>query len=237
MALESEIYRYVNRLFAAQARKMRNMVQRGTVSMVDDERKMQENQVALLDTELIDKAERVQQYGFSSHPQNDAECYVLFCGADHAHPLVFCVDDRRYRFKATKQGEVVIYTDEGDSIHLGRENTITVTTKHFVVKAEEDITLQTKVFKLEAETSASTSTDKFTVQAVTSIESEAPQTTIQTDALTMSGTGGGEAAGTLQGSLKASNDVQANDGAVSLRGHVHSGIQPGDSNTATPVGG
>jgi phage baseplate assembly protein V len=222
MASDAELYRYINRLFAAHARKMRNMVQRGIVAMVDDERKMQENQVRLLDTEMIERAERVQQYGFSSHPQNESECFVIFCGADHAHPLIISVDDRRYRFKATKQGEVVIYTDEGDSILMGRDNTVTVTTKHFVVKAEEDVTIETKVYTLKAETSITTQT---------------PATTIKTDTLNMTGKDGGEAAGTLQGSLKASDDLRANGGAVSLRGHIHEGVQSGDSTTAKPVGG
>ncbi|MDR1946632.1 MAG: phage baseplate assembly protein V [Desulfovibrio sp.] len=222
MVTDAELYRYINRLVAGHARRMRNMVQRGTVSMVDDGPKMQTNQVALLDGELIEGAERVQQYGFSSHPQNDAECFVVFCGAEHAHPLIFTVDDRRYRVKGTKQGEVVIYTDEGDSILFGRENTITVTTKHFVVKAEEDIVMETKKFELKAETS---------------IEMRSPLTTIKTDTLTMQGKDGGDAASTLQGSLTASNDLQANDGGVSLRAHVHQDVQTGPSTTGTPVGG
>lgn len=220
--MTDEIMRFIARLFEKHARRMRNIVSRGEVSMVQDGFKMQTNQIRLLDGELIDGAERAQQYGFTSHPQNGAECFVAFAGADRAHPIILSVDDRRYRIKSSKPGEVVIYTDEGDQIALKRDNTIEVATKHFIVKAEEDVTIETKVFTLAAETS---------------ITSESPLTAVKTDALTMSNKDGGETSATMQGSLTASNDIQANNGAVSLRGHVHDGIQRGNDDTNKPVGG
>lgn len=220
--MTDEIMRFIVRLFEKHARKMRNIVSRGEVSMVQDGPKMQTNQIKLLDGELIDGAERAQQYGFTSHPQNGAECFVVFAGADRAHPIILSVDDRRYRVKSSKPGEVVIYTDEGDQIALKRDNTIEVTTKHFIVKAEEDVLIETKAFTLTAEIS---------------ITSESPQTAVKTDNLTMTNKEGGETEATMQGSLTASNDVKANDGAVSLRGHVHDGIQRGDDDTNKPVGG
>jgi len=174
--MNAETKRYIDRLFAHHARKMRNIVARGIVSMVDDERKLQETQIRLLDSELVEKAERVQQYGFSSHPQNEAECFVVFAGAGREHPLVFSVDDRRYRVKATKQGEVVIYTDEGDSIHLKRDNTIVVTTKHLVVDAEEDVVFNTK---------------EMTINADTQLLIDTPLIRLRTDNITQEGRGEG----------------------------------------------
>lgn len=140
--------RFIVRLFEKHARKMRNIVARGEVAMVQDGPKMQTNQIKLLDGELIEGAERAQQYGFTSHPQNGAECFVVFAGADRAHPIILSVDDRRYRIQSSKPGEVVIYTDEGDMIALKRDNTIEVTTKHFIVKAEEDVLIETKDMRL-----------------------------------------------------------------------------------------
>lgn len=220
--MNPELLRYIHRLFEKHARRMRNIVSRGVVSMVGDDAKMQTNQVKILDGELIDGAERAQQYGFTSHPQNGAECFVVFAGADRAHPIILAVDDRRYRVTGNKPGEVVIYTDEGDTIALKRDNTIEVTTKHFIVKAEDDVTIETKVFSLKAETS---------------IALESPLTGIKTDSLTMTNKDGGETEAVMQGSLTVSNDLKANNGAVSLRGHVHDGIQRGSQNTNTPVGG
>ena len=79
--MDRETQRYIERLFEKHARKMRNIVARGEVAMVQDGPKMQTNQIKLLDGELIDGAERAQQYGFTSHPQSGAECFVVFAGA------------------------------------------------------------------------------------------------------------------------------------------------------------
>ena len=142
--MSPELMRFIQRLFERHARKMRNIVARGVVSLVQDGLKMQTNQIRLLDGEIIDSAERAQQYGFTSTPHDGAECFVVFAGADRAHPIILSVDDRRYRIKGSKPGEVVIYTDEGDTISLKRNNTIEVVTKHFVVTAEEDVLVESK---------------------------------------------------------------------------------------------
>lgn len=220
--MQQDIVRYINRLFAAKMRQMRNIVARGAVKMVGDGSKLQTNQISLLDGELIDGAERAQQYGFSSHPQAGAECFVVFVGADRSHPIILSVEDRRYRVQGCAAGEVVIYTDEGDRIHLKRDNTIEVTTKHFVVKAEDDATIKTK---------------KFTVEASEEISMTTAKTGIHTNALDFTNQSGGDVEAKFQGGLTASNDVKANSGAVSLRNHTHKGVQSGSGATDKPVGG
>ena len=56
--------------------------------------------------------------------------------------IVVAVDDRRYRLRSLQQGEVAIYTDEGDKIVLKRGGTIEVTaaTKLRVVSPLVEIT-------------------------------------------------------------------------------------------------
>ena len=147
---------------------------------------------------------------------------VLFVGADRSHPVVLAVDDRRYRVQALKDGEVVIYTDEGDRIHLKRERTIEVTTRHFVLKAEDDVRIETK---------------NFSVQADQSVQVETASTRFATGALAFGGQGGGAVTAQLTGGIVASQDLQSNGGAVSLNRHVHSGVQAGSDTTASPVGG
>ena len=141
--MDKESERYISRLFEQAGRKLRNIVARGVVDLADDSRKMQENQVRLLEGELISNAERAQQYGFSSHPLPGAECFVVFCGAAREHPVILAVDDRRYRVKDSKPGEVVIYTDEGDTITLKRGNVIEVAGKgDVIVKAGRTVSVE-----------------------------------------------------------------------------------------------
>lgn len=100
------------------------MVSRAVVKLVNDGTKLQALQLALLDGETRDQVERFQQYGFTSVPQQGAEGVVLFIGGDRAHGVVVAVDDRRYRLKGLQNGEVAVYTDQGDSIVLKRGGVI-----------------------------------------------------------------------------------------------------------------
>lgn len=102
------------------------MIGRAVLSLVDDARAMQSVQVAPLSDELRGEAERVQAYGFTSHPHPGAECVVLSVAGSRDHMLVVAVDDRRYRLQNLEAGEVAIYTDEGDRIVIKRGGTIEV---------------------------------------------------------------------------------------------------------------
>jgi phage baseplate assembly protein V len=110
-------------------------VARAVVSLVDDSAKMQALQLSLLKREIRDGVERFQNYGFTSKPHVGAEGVVVFVGGNRDHGLCIAVDDRRYRVKGLADGEVAIYTDEGDKIHLKRGNVIELTTQTFRVSA------------------------------------------------------------------------------------------------------
>lgn len=110
-------------------------VARAVVSLVDDGTKLQSLQLGILKREIRDSVERFQNYGFTAKPHPGAEGVVVFVGGNRDHGLCIAVDDRRYRLKGLADGEVAIYTDEGDKIHLKRGNTIEVTTQTFRVTA------------------------------------------------------------------------------------------------------
>ena len=81
--------------------------------------------------ETFTDREYFQHYGFTSRPLSGAEAVVLKKGNNI---IVVASDDRRYRL-ALEEGEVGLYTDEGDSIHLKRGNEIHVTTEKLIIKA------------------------------------------------------------------------------------------------------
>lgn len=220
--MDEQALRHVERLLARQARARRNGFARGVMSLASDVHKMQTSQIELLDGEMVDGAERAQQYGMTSHPQPGAEVFVAFVGGDRGHAVILACDDRRFRVQSLKPGEVCIYTDEGDTITLKRENRIEVKTKHLLVQAEEDIAYETK---------------KFSVQASESFEVKTPATSILTDSLAFSSQNGGEVPASMTGTLAASGDVTSNNGAVSLNGHCHDGVVPGSGSSQKPVGG
>lgn len=106
---------------------LRLMVGRAVVRLVDDALKLQGLQVSLLADEVREGVERFQNYGFTSHPHPGAEAVALSVSGSRDHVLVVAVDDRRYRLQSLAQGEVAIYTDEGDKVVLKRGGTIEVT--------------------------------------------------------------------------------------------------------------
>ena len=106
---------------APYARRLSNMMARGTVTLVNAATKLQSLQLRLLAGETKDQVEYLEPYGLTSNPNPGAECLVLFLDGDRSHGVVVCVADRRYRLKNLASGEVALYDDQGQSIILLRK--------------------------------------------------------------------------------------------------------------------
>ena len=116
----------INHLMGPMARRVRLMVSRGVIAVVNDALKEQGVQVSLLAEEVRD-CERYQEYGFTSVPLPGAEAITVCVGGSRDHAVVIATGDRRYRLKGLQGGEVALYDDQGQAIKLGRNKEITVT--------------------------------------------------------------------------------------------------------------
>ena len=125
--------RALNQMMAPALRRVALMVGRAILELVDDGAPLQTLQLSLLSDEVRANVERVQEYGFTSHPQNGAEAVAVAVAGSRDHLVVIAVDDRRYRLRGLAQGEVAIYTDEGDKIVLKRGGIIEMTAATQVV--------------------------------------------------------------------------------------------------------
>jgi len=117
----------VKKMLEPLQRRVMSMIAPAIITGVDDSKAIQTLQIQLGKNEVREGVNRVQQYGFSSHPFAQSECAVMFVGGNRDHGLVIAVDDSRYRLKSIAQGEVALYTDEGDVIHLKRGGQIEIT--------------------------------------------------------------------------------------------------------------
>lgn len=108
-------------------RRLSAMVGRCIVNLINDAPQWQSLQIELRSDEVRMDVERAQNYGFTSHPHPGAEAVAVAVAGSRDHVIVVAVDDRRYRLRSLAQGEVAIYTDEGDRIVLKRGGTIEVT--------------------------------------------------------------------------------------------------------------
>lgn len=111
----------VRRLTAPIAGRMQMMIGRAVIAAVADGQKAQALQIELLADEVQEGVERFQGYGFTSHPHPGAEAIVACVGGTRSHAIVIQVEDRRYRLKNLAAGEVALFDDLGQVVHLKRD--------------------------------------------------------------------------------------------------------------------
>ncbi|MBN2570416.1 MAG: phage baseplate assembly protein, partial [Deltaproteobacteria bacterium] len=100
--------------------------------------------------ETITNRECFQHYGFTSRPLEGAEAIIIKEGN---HIIMIASDDRRYRI-ALEEGEVALYTDEGDKIHLKRDRTIEIVSGNkLVATVDNEVDITTKMAVVTASTS------------------------------------------------------------------------------------
>jgi len=90
--------------------------------------------------------ELFQHYGFTSSPLAGAEYICIPVGGNSKHAVVVASEDGRYRL-TLKDGEVALYTDEGDRVHLKRGRVIEVETDTLIVKANKKVSFQTPLLE------------------------------------------------------------------------------------------
>lgn len=143
--------RTMNKIMEPLHKRVRLMIFRGVINLVNDGLKEQGLQVSLMGGETLDEVERYQEYGFSSVPHSGCECIGLSLGGNRNHGIVIATGDRRYRLKGLKGGEVALYTDEGDYIKLGRNRIIEVETTTLLVKASDKVRMETPLLEVTGE--------------------------------------------------------------------------------------
>lgn len=235
--------RDIVRLLAPVWRRLRLIVSRGVVRLSDDGRKLQVVQLDLLAGETA-AMERFQQYGFTCRPLDGAEAIALAVGGSRGHLVAIAVDDRRYRMNNLKNGEVALYTDEGDYIHMKRGRIVKVNVGQdleVVVGNDANVTAGGSV-NVDAATKIAATAPEITgqcdtaeVNASASVTLTTPQVTI-TGALTVQGAivgqGGMAVSGGSGASVEGNMSVTGGDvtaDSISLKSHAH----PGDSGGST----
>lgn len=134
-----------SRLLAPLRRGLAHLVTRAVVAMINDAAKMQTLQLSLLADEAQDNIEHWQPYGYTFKPLAGAEALVLAVGGHRAHSVVIAVADRRYRLTDLEDGEVALYSDEGDKVHLKRGKVIEIETDTLNVRAAAAVNFDTPV--------------------------------------------------------------------------------------------
>lgn len=112
----------LNRFVDPLKRRLRLMIARSILDLVDDSGGRQRVQIHRFGgTDGDDMVERFQDYGITSWPHPGGETIDVLVGGNAPHRVVIRCEDRRYRFKVSEEGEVAVYDDQGQVVWLRRD--------------------------------------------------------------------------------------------------------------------
>ncbi|MGE4406036.1 phage baseplate assembly protein V [Pseudomonas sp.] len=236
-----ELARTIAKITAPLARRVRLMARRAVVKLVYDDVKMQELQLAIFSGEVRDRVERWEDYGLTSHPIPGAEALVLALGGSTDHSAVVKVGDRRYRLVNLAEGEVALYDDQGQVIHLKRDKHIHVYgAKTLTADVADDVIVNTTRAAVNASESCIVTSPLVKAVASTQVLLDTPLTECTGNLLVAGGISSsgtfGDTGGKIQtpGDIESGGDVKdsvrtmADDRGI-YNGHTH----PGDSGGST----
>ena len=110
----------IQKVVAPLQRRIMLAVGRAILNAVYDGGKVQLVQASMLADEVRDKMERMAEYGFTSVPLPGAQAVAVFVGGERGHGVVVATGDPRCRMSGLDPGEVALYDDQGQSVHLTR---------------------------------------------------------------------------------------------------------------------
>ncbi len=104
-------------------------IARAAVRMIDDSRGTKVAQADVGAGDTRSGIEHFQEYGFVSRAKppdatKGPEGIALRVGGDGAHTVLICVGDRRFRLRNLVDGEVALYDDQGQKVHLTRSGIV-----------------------------------------------------------------------------------------------------------------
>lgn len=101
-------------------------------------------QIETANGEIVENAKHLEQYGITSRAPEGSETLIFNVQGSRTNNIVLNIGNRKLRFKELNEGEVAIYDDSGNLIHLknggnlelNAPQSVTVKTKTAIVLAD-----------------------------------------------------------------------------------------------------
>ena len=138
-----DVAKIFQRLFKPWKNRILLLVGRGILLATKDSTDIQQLQVTLLAGEVKDQVELMGHFGLASHAPKKSDVVMLSVGGNRDHGIVIATESREYRFKDLGEGEVALYSKDGDHVHLKNGNVIDVKTKTLNINAETVVNITT----------------------------------------------------------------------------------------------
>lgn len=117
--------------------------------------------------EQLDRHELFQQFGFTSAPPAGTQVIVLPLGGRTSAAVVVATEHGSYRFQLGADGEVAVYNQWGDHVHLRADRSIRLV-------AQAKVVIDTDVVEINATSSMTINTPELIVDAATVVELNTP---------------------------------------------------------------
>ena len=198
--------------------RIKSMIGRGTLVRTDENPKMRTAQIEFLKGDVRDGLEHFEPYGISSRPKPGAEALAVFFGGDRSHGVIVSIADRQYRLKL-EEGEVALWDDLGQKVHLKRDGISVETGLNLTAQVGGNVT-ETVSGNVTATVSGSVelkaSNVKIDAPVVITKTLTVEQQIVGQGGMSVSGGSGASVSGSL---AVTGGDVTADD--ISLKSHTH----------------
>lgn len=157
--------------------RVKMMVARGVIKLVDDSEGVQLVQISLLKKENRSDIEHFQNFGFSSHPDDGTEGVCVFLDGDRSRGFLIATDNRKIRIKDLKKGESVQYNSKGTKIHLQDSETCLMELKKLKVDngVDEMVSVVSEFMRIlieDAKVLTAIGPQQFTADTITALQAE-----------------------------------------------------------------
>ena len=113
----------LHRLLNPIRNRLRQLVSRAVIRLIDDAGEFQRAQVDAFEGETLDKVEMMGWWGLASSPPVGTEGVIVSAGGVRSHSIVISLANRQFRMKGLASGEVALHDDQGQVFHLMRDRT------------------------------------------------------------------------------------------------------------------
>jgi len=106
--------------------RLLHAIGRGRVTTGNDSGPVQTQQIRLGADEIKDDVPRLAEFGFTSMPPVGSDAVLVFIGGDRSNGAIVATGHQASRPRGLKEGETMIYTQDGKSIYLTADGGVVI---------------------------------------------------------------------------------------------------------------
>lgn len=158
-----DIVKIISRTIAPLKRKVLLSIAHGIIEASKDDGPLQFIQATYMADETKNDVRKMHHFGFSSHAPKGSECIAVSVAGNREASVIIATENREFRFKNLGEGEVAVYSKDGDFIHFKNGKAIEISTNALTINAVNTVTVNTATANVNASAGANITSPMTTV--------------------------------------------------------------------------